>query len=134
LREPALLIIVEGRMTLLQRGGMNDLRPPALPGWLWEHTEYSARRGDLLGAVDEQFRLGRSRSWYWGQVLAAIACGVGRDWCAHWLLVLGAVAAGGVAGGLFSFLWGQLPFHSGLVRATAPWLGDRLSSLAWEAV
>jgi len=54
----------------------NDQNPPKLATWLLRHaclaTDSEALEGDLF----ETFCAGRSRRWYWKQVLVAIALGV----------------------------------------------------------
>ena len=50
---------------------MATRRPPHLATRLLLRLPASSRRESLLGDLEERFRQGRSRSWYWWQVLAA---------------------------------------------------------------
>ena len=81
---------------------MRRTSPPSVATWMLEHmTVNEALAGDLL----EDFRSGRSRGWYWRQVLGAIAIRCMREIRGHanvmlfaalwsmlapaWLLVIG---------------------------------------------
>jgi hypothetical protein len=58
---------------------MSASQPPRLASWLLHHLASSPRRESLAGDLIERYRQGRSASWYWRQVLAAILAGVMRD-------------------------------------------------------
>jgi hypothetical protein len=47
--------------------------PPALASWLLEHWGSPYHGESLAGDLIEQYQEGRSRSWYWKQVIAAIS-------------------------------------------------------------
>jgi hypothetical protein len=46
--------------------------PPALASWLLEHWGSAYHGESLAGDLIEQYQEGRSRGWYWKQVIAAI--------------------------------------------------------------
>jgi hypothetical protein len=46
--------------------------PPALATWLLAHFASDYQRDSLAGDLIEQYHLGRSRCWYWKQVVAAL--------------------------------------------------------------
>jgi hypothetical protein len=52
---------------------MNDRKPPALATWILDHLRSRESNDALSGDLLEAFSLGRSRGWYWYQVIAAIA-------------------------------------------------------------
>lgn len=53
---------------------MNPNRPPPkLAAWLLSHLAGRYRRDALIGDLAEEYRHGRSGSWYWRQVLWALA-------------------------------------------------------------
>jgi hypothetical protein len=76
------------------------MKAPAVAEWLINHlipeSEASAIAGDLL----EQWRAGRSRLWFWRQLLAAVVICIWRDIQTH-----KKVAMSGIAIGMVS-LWG----------------------------
>jgi hypothetical protein len=49
-------------------------RPPALARWLVEHLASGYQRDALIGDLFEEYQLGRSRLWYWGQAGLAVWC------------------------------------------------------------
>jgi hypothetical protein len=75
-------------------------KPPFIAAWLLDrfgaNPQHDAVAGDLL----EQYRLGRSRFWYWREVITAIIVGTWAQFTEHPLMVLRAVAMGW----LFAFL------------------------------
>jgi hypothetical protein len=46
--------------------------PPALATWLLAHFASDYQRDSFAGDLIEQYHLGRSRCWYWKQVVAAL--------------------------------------------------------------
>ena len=65
---------------------MNTSYPPRLAVWLLKHFGPAINLEALTGDLDEAFTLGKSKAWYWRQVLAAI------DWRRHVSMLLIAVA------------------------------------------
>ena len=59
-------VLLEGRTRMIKRS------PPALATWLLAHFASEYQRDSLAGDLIEQFHLGRSRWWYWKQVIAAL--------------------------------------------------------------
>jgi|HubBroStandDraft_4_1064222.scaffolds.fasta_scaffold467602_1 hypothetical protein len=58
---------------------MSASQPPRLASWLLHHLASSPQRESLAGDLIERYHQGRSATWYWRQVLAAILAGVIRD-------------------------------------------------------
>jgi hypothetical protein len=59
-----------------------------------EHVRFSNTDEALAGDLLEDFRHGRSVSWYWRQVFAAIVVGYIREVRHHWVLAIRAVVIG----------------------------------------
>jgi hypothetical protein len=51
---------------------MISREPPKLAVWLLLHWASPYRRDSLAGDLLEMYRAGRSRAWYWRQVIAAL--------------------------------------------------------------
>ena len=51
---------------------MSQRAPPAMATWLIERLGPVRHRESLTGDLIEQFRRGRSESWYWRQVVIAV--------------------------------------------------------------
>ena len=51
---------------------MRKRSPPAVATWLLAHFASDYQRDALAGDLIEQYHLGRSRCWYWKQVVAAL--------------------------------------------------------------
>ena len=58
---------------------MSASQPPRLASWLLHHLASNPQRESLAGDLIERYHQGRSATWYWRQVLAAILAGVIRD-------------------------------------------------------
>jgi hypothetical protein len=82
---------------------MSSSQPPRLANWLLHHLASGPKPESLVGDLIEQYRNGRSATWYWRQVLTAILVGVTRDIRAHKLLAIRAVVIGHLLYFLFSF-------------------------------
>jgi hypothetical protein len=52
---------------------------PGLAIWLLKHFGASIQNDAIIGDITEQFAGGRSRSWFWKQVLSAIAISTFRE-------------------------------------------------------
>jgi len=63
---------------------MIEREPPALGTWIIERLGSSRYGESLLGDLIEEYRRGRSDSWYWRQVFAAVI--VARLGFVRWLL------------------------------------------------
>jgi hypothetical protein len=53
---------------------MRSQQPPRVATWLAQRLVSGPRRESLLGDLIEQYRQGRSRSWYWRQGSAVQQC------------------------------------------------------------
>ena len=51
---------------------MRRNQPPSLATWMLQHLTPAGRNDGLAGDLLEEFRSGRSTSWYWRQVLSAV--------------------------------------------------------------
>jgi hypothetical protein len=71
-----------------------NTQAPRVATWLAERFLTSPRRDSLIGDLVEQYREGRSATWYWGQVFRAIVVSITEELAAHKLLALRAVAVG----------------------------------------
>lgn len=58
---------------------MNRRNPPPLARWMLEHLALGSNSDALTGDILEEFLCGRSRWWYWREVLFAIAVGFLRE-------------------------------------------------------
>jgi hypothetical protein len=67
-------------------------KPPVVAQWLL--SRFTTCSSALQGDVDEEYRTGRSSSWYWRQILDVIMMAVRRDIQRHPILALRGVAIG----------------------------------------
>jgi hypothetical protein len=51
---------------------MNSAKPPRLAEWILQHFGPELNQEALAGDLNEAFQQGRSKGWYWRQVLAAV--------------------------------------------------------------
>lgn len=51
---------------------MNNRQPPSMAQWLLKQLSSPYQREALLGDLLEMYRAGRTRTWYWRQVIAAL--------------------------------------------------------------
>lgn len=85
---------------------MKSSQPPSVATWLLLHLASGQDRDALVGDLIEEYRRGRSESWYWRQVLIAIVdhSGGGRNmmsnskWRAQLVLAAAAVLIGSLFG------------------------------------
>jgi hypothetical protein len=68
--------------------------PPKVSTWLLQHFGCSASNDAILGDLAEQFQQGRTRFWYWRQVLRAIPAGILEEVSGNKLLALRALVLG----------------------------------------
>jgi hypothetical protein len=68
--------------------------PPKVATWLLQHFGCSLSNDAILGDLAEQFAQGRSRLWYWRQIVRAIPAGILEEVSGHKLLALRAVVLG----------------------------------------
>ncbi len=62
---------------------MRRTNPPFFATWVLEHLTPGDRNNALSGDLLEEFRSGRSTSWYWRQVLSAVAINSAREIRSH---------------------------------------------------
>ena len=51
---------------------MNNREPPRMAVWLLKRWASPYQRESLVGDLLEMYRAGRSRTWYWRQVITAL--------------------------------------------------------------
>ena len=51
---------------------MRSARPPRIATWLLQNFGCGPNQAAVIGDLEEQYRKGRSRTWYWRQVLVAL--------------------------------------------------------------
>lgn len=91
---------------------MKTPRLPAAAVWLLDAFQVTEHNPALIGDLTEERSRGRSSSWMWRQVLAAIAFAVGKEIYGHKLLTIRAMIAGEAAVLLGYFaLFGALRSH-----------------------
>jgi hypothetical protein len=73
---------------------MNRFDPPSIATWMLEHWTLGPSNNALAGDLLEEFRsgrAGRTRAWYWRQVIVAIAINCSREILNHRSVMLFAV-------------------------------------------
>ncbi len=80
---------------------MRSQNPPIVATWLLENLRSGKENESLTGDLVEGYRRGRSNSWYWRQVLAAIAISLYSEVRSHGFLAIKATATGWLAEFLF---------------------------------
>lgn len=73
---------------------MKSSRAPALATWLLAQFGCSPKNESLMGDIIEEYARGRSRVWYWRQVLVALAAGLVQEVREHWRIAARALATG----------------------------------------
>jgi hypothetical protein len=73
---------------------MRSSKPPAVATWLLEHFRSGSENDYIRGDLMEAYEAGRSRTWYWKEVLAAIVVGFRNEIATHPLLALRALSVG----------------------------------------
>jgi hypothetical protein len=68
--------------------------PPRLADRLLTRLLPTSRTETLVGDLHEQYQRGRSRGWYWRQVIEALVLSLARDLRSHKLLTVRALALG----------------------------------------
>lgn len=67
---------------------MKPKNPPTIASWVLEHLAVGRENEALAGDLLEEFRRGRSASWYWRQVLVAIVIGFAGGLRKQWPAVV----------------------------------------------
>jgi hypothetical protein len=63
---------------------MRPKDPPTIATWMLEHLTLGRKNEALAGDLLEEFRRGRSATWYWRQVLVAIVVGIPGELRSQW--------------------------------------------------
>lgn len=82
---------------------MRSPKPPRVATWLLEHFRSGSGNDCITGDLMEAYERGRSRGWYWKQVLTAIAVSFCQEIMAHPVLALRAIAIGEAGNFLYSY-------------------------------
>jgi len=103
---------------------MRSTRPPKGATWLLRHFGCSPNNEAIIGDVDERYRQGHSRTWYWREAVIAIISSAFADIRSHKFLGLRAVAFGlivlhALGNNMFS-LYGRLLVATIDARLTGP--------------
>jgi len=77
---------------------------PSIARWLLEHFGSGPDNDAIMGDIAEQYAQGRSRIWYWQQVVTAIAISMIRECWNHKLLASQALVRGWLGLYLCSYL------------------------------
>lgn len=99
---------------------------PSIARWLLQHFGSSPNNDAIMGDIAEQYAQGRSRIWYWQQVVTAIAISMIRECWNHKLLAGQALVRGWLGLYLCSYL-GRL---FGNLASWSRWLACRLDPSA----
>jgi hypothetical protein len=81
---------------------MNSAKPPRLAAWILQEFGPQLNQEALAGDLNEAFQQGRSKGWYWRQVVAAI----------RWRKLLYRLLILGACGWTSSTLWRNSPLVS----------------------
>jgi hypothetical protein len=71
---------------------MRGTEPPRIARWMLERFMPEGRDEALKGDLLESYRAGRSRGWYWRQVIAALAIACLQSYIRHRFVILYATA------------------------------------------
>ena len=88
----------ERRLDVIDSGGRTRAYPPSLPTKLLELLVPPRTSEALLGDLIEQYESGRSRRWYWRQVILALVISAGREARTRKLQAIRAVIVGYLCG------------------------------------
>jgi hypothetical protein len=69
-------------------------QPPRIANWLLRTFGYSPNNDAVIGDLNESYRQGRSRRWYWQQVIAAIISSAFTEVRSHKFIAVRAVILG----------------------------------------
>src|SRR5215831_6222877 len=106
-----------------KRGRMRPMESPRIPKWLLRAFGCSPNNAVVIGDLDEHFRQGRSRAWYWNQAVKALASGFVQEVRGHKLFAARAIVTGWlllfVGMGLFSAVIRSL---NAVMRLDSTWV------------
>ena len=113
---------------------MTRSRPPMLATRLLERL--ASNRTAVIGDLIEQYRQGRSTSWYWRQVILSIAVTAAKDIGGHKWGAVRSVVTGWTTLALLLFVLGESTEQlrrGGLIDVRL-WVDQRVPSPAWWPV
>jgi len=99
---------------------VNHTSVPRIATWLLKRFGCSPKNDSLVGDLIEHRQSGRSRFWYWKQVLVAIAAGLVGEIREHKLLTVRAIAIGWSVPILYHFVFH--PFIVEMLWRLEPWI------------
>src|SRR5215471_8440611 len=67
---------------------MNERKPPRIASWLLKRFGPSEQNQVLVGDLAEHYRSGRSRWWYWREVMIVLSVGTLRETWENKVMVL----------------------------------------------
>jgi len=73
---------------------MNERKPPGIASWLLKRFGPSEQNQVLVGDLAEHYRSGRSRWWYWREVMIALSVGTLRETWQNRMMILLGLAVG----------------------------------------
>jgi hypothetical protein len=108
-----------------RRGRVTIDRPPRFAGRLLKRLVPGQDHDVLLGDLNEEYQRGRSKTWYFLQILAAIVVGSWKDLRAHKIVAARAVATGIIAQLLAveALLWLRDVQTGGGLMLRGTWIG-----------
>lgn len=95
---------------------------PSIARWLLQHFGSGPNNDAIIGDIAEQYTQGRSRMWYWRQVVTAIAVGMISECWNHKLLAGQALLRGWLVLYWCSYTLG--PFFGNLASWSRWWRAD----------
>src|SRR5262245_56796927 len=96
---------------------MRSPRPPVVATWFLTEFGCSPKNEALIGDLTEEYARGRSRLWYWWQVLVALVAGLIQEVRTHKALATRALITGWLFVSLFASL---LPWLYRFLREMLP--------------
>lgn len=112
---------------------MSSRSAPCLATWLLERFGGRSRFEPLIGDLVEQFEEGRSRLWYWRQVMGALAIDVARALRLHAFSFVAAVVVGCASTWFGDRAWPHLvqPLYAHLASVSRhPWTAEAVLRVA----
>jgi hypothetical protein len=108
---------------------MRSKQPPTFPHWLLKNFGCSPNNDAVIGDLDERYRQGHSRTWYWRQSLIAVITGLLALIRSNKLLTIRALVTGWAVTFLFAPL---LPYIKHILRGSPT--GKGLLPSSWTRV
>jgi hypothetical protein len=99
---------------------MKTLKSPFIAAWLLDRFGADPQLDAVAGDLLEQYRLGRSRLWYWREVITAITVGTSTAFRDHTLVMLRALVIGWVVTYMSTWISGPL-VYSIMARLIENW-------------